>query len=216
VQVGKHATAIRALDVRVAGVAGGSMLRVRRRTVYGVGPRSAHIAGLPYACFLEHATLAGARAVEIAPRPGDPADYLVLELSDGTRAALTNTCAANALGLVEQGDYAYADPASALAGFEIAGAALRLPATEVARRMLAASSQAIADLVTAVAAQHKLKAPVLVAVGGGAGTLGRAVAKALGLEVIVPAGAEVISSIGDALSLVRAERERTFATIGPA
>jgi hypothetical protein len=140
----------------------------------------------------------------------------VLELADGTRAALTNTCAANALGLVAAGDYAYADPASALAGFEIAGATLKLPGAEVARRMLHASSQAVADLVNAVAAQHKLKHPVLVAVGGGAGTLGRAVASTLGLEVVVPAGAEVISSIGDALSLVRAERERTFETVGPA
>ena len=52
VQIASHATAIRALDVRVLGVAGGSMLRVRRDRVYGVGPRSAHIAGLPYACFL--------------------------------------------------------------------------------------------------------------------------------------------------------------------
>ncbi len=46
VQVASHATAIRALDVRVVGVAGGSMLRVRRNRVYGVGPRSAHIAGI--------------------------------------------------------------------------------------------------------------------------------------------------------------------------
>src|SRR5262249_60009902 len=48
VKVASHATAVRAVDVRVVGVAGGSMLRLRRRHVYGVGPRSAHIAGLPY------------------------------------------------------------------------------------------------------------------------------------------------------------------------
>jgi N-methylhydantoinase A/oxoprolinase/acetone carboxylase beta subunit len=215
VQVGKHATAIRALDVRVAGVAGGSMLRTRRGTVYGVGPRSAHIAGLPYSCFLSPGAIAGARTIEIAPRGGDPDDYLVLALADGTRAAITNTCAANALGVVAQGDYAHADPAAALAAFEIAGAALRLPGPEVARRMLEASSQAIADLVAGVTAQHKLTKPTIVAVGGGAGGLGRVVAASLGLEVIVPEGAEVISSIGDALSLVRAERERTFPTIGP-
>jgi N-methylhydantoinase A/oxoprolinase/acetone carboxylase beta subunit len=212
VQVGRHATAIRALDVRVAGVAGGSMLRVRRRGVYGVGPRSAHIAGLPYSCFLPAAALDGATTEEIAPRPGDPADYLVLRLASGERAALTNTCAANALGLVAAGDYAWADPAAAVAAFAVAGAALRLPGPEVARRMLAASSEAIGDLVAAVAAQHHLKSPVLVAVGGGAGTLGRTVATALGFDIVVPESAEVISSIGDALSLVRAERERTFGT----
>ena len=49
------------------------------------------------------------------------------------------------------------------------------------------------------------------AVGGGAGGLGRDVAATLGLECVVPPDAEVISSIGDALSLVRAERERTVA-----
>ncbi len=59
VQIASHATAIRALDVRVLGVAGGSMLRVRRDRVYGVGPRSAHIAGLPYACFLSAADFDG-------------------------------------------------------------------------------------------------------------------------------------------------------------
>ncbi len=216
VQVGRHATAIRALDVRVAGVAGGSMLRVRRRAVYGVGPRSAHIAGLPYSCFLPATDLDGATAEEIAPRAGDPADYLVLRLASGERAALTNTCAANALGLVGEGDYAWADPAAAIAAFAVAGAALRLPGPEVARRMLAAASEHIGDLVAAVAAQHHLRSPVLVAVGGGAGTLGRTVAAALGFDIVVPEAAEVISSIGDALSLVRAERERTFAQVSPA
>ena len=48
VTVASHATALQAIDVRVIGVAGGSMLRARRNKVYGVGPRSAHIAGLPY------------------------------------------------------------------------------------------------------------------------------------------------------------------------
>src|SRR2546423_1922052 len=51
VQVGRHSTAVRALDVRVAGVAGGSMLRARRRPGYGVGARRAPIAGPPHACF---------------------------------------------------------------------------------------------------------------------------------------------------------------------
>jgi hypothetical protein len=69
----------------VAGVAGGSMLRARKHKVYGVGPRSAHIAGLPYACFLPAADLAGAEAVTIAPRPGDHDDYLVLRLTPPDR-----------------------------------------------------------------------------------------------------------------------------------
>ncbi|MEY2451641.1 MAG: N-methylhydantoinase [Acidimicrobiaceae bacterium] len=216
VQVASHATAIRALDVRVLGVAGGSMLRTRRGRVHGVGPRSAHIAGCAYSCFLTEEELSGADVELIAPRPGDPADYTVLRLTDGRRAALTNTCAANALGIVHEGDYAHANRAAALAAFALAGQHLRLPGEEVARRMLQASTQAVGDLVAAVARDHHLEHPVLVAVGGGAGALGRAVASAMSLDIVVPPNAEVISAIGDALSLVRAERERTFANPTPA
>jgi len=210
VQVASHATAIRALDVRVFGVAGGSMLRSRRNRVYGVGPRSAHIAGLPYACFLGADDFAGASTDPVAPRPGDPADYLTIRLADGRQAALTITCAANALGLVSDDDYARGDRDAALAAFAVAGRQLRLRADEVARRMLQAATQAVGDLVAAVTREHHLDRPVLVAVGGGAGALGRAVATAMGLEIVIPPHAEVISAIGDALSLVRCERERTF------
>jgi N-methylhydantoinase A len=216
VQVASHATAIRALDVRVLGVAGGSMLRARRGRVYGVGPRSAHIAALPYACFLAPAALADATAAMAAPRSGDPADYVVLHLADGGRAALTNTCAANALGIVEAGDYAEGDRDAARAGFAAAGALLGLDGDEVARRMLQASTQAVGDLVATVIHEHRLERPLIVAVGGGAGGLGRAVASAMELEISVPAHAEVISALGDALSLIRAERERTFARPTPA
>ena len=76
--------------------------------------------------------------------------------------------------------------------------------------MLQASTQAVGDLVSAVMHDQHLARPVLVAVGGGAGALGRAVASAMGLEIVVPPKAEVISAVGDALSLVRAERERTL------
>ena len=216
VQVASHATAIRALDVRVLGVAGGSMLRTRRGRVHGVGPRSAHIAGYAYACFLSEDDLNAAVVELVAPRLGDPADYLVIRLSDGRHAALTNTCAANAHGIVHDDDYAHGNQAAALVAFALAGEHLRLPAEEVARRMLQASTQAVGDLVAAVARDHHLDHPAIVAVGGGAGALGRAVASAMGLEIVVPPNAEVISAIGDALSLVRAERERTFQNPTPA
>jgi hypothetical protein len=86
---------------------------------------------------------------------------------------------------------------------------LGLPGTELARRMMQSSTEALADLVTAVAGQHRLTQPTLIAVGGGASVLGRPLAGTLGLDCQIPPGAEVISSMGDALSLVRAERERT-------
>ena len=216
VQVASHATALRAVDVRVIGVAGGSLLRLRRNRVYGVGPRSAHIAGLEYACFSTVADLEGARLELIAPKPGDPSEYVALRCWDGALVGLTTTCAANALAITHVEDYAHGDPAAALAGFAIVGHRIGLGPEEIARRMMTATGEAACELVLSVMKSQHLKAPVLVAVGGGAGGLGRFVASQLGLEVMVPEGAEVISSIGDALSLIRAERERTVSSVDPA
>ena len=50
-RVGGHETYVNSLDVRVIGIAGGSMVRARSGKLVDVGPRSAHIAGLPYAAF---------------------------------------------------------------------------------------------------------------------------------------------------------------------
>ena len=44
-------TSLRSVDSWVVGAAGGSMARIGRRRVEETGPRSAHVAGLPYACF---------------------------------------------------------------------------------------------------------------------------------------------------------------------
>jgi N-methylhydantoinase A len=210
VTVGSHATALRSIDVRVIGVAGGSMLRARRRKVYGVGPRSAHIAGLPYACFSDPATLTDLSVEEIAPRPGDAPDYLVVKSGD-RRIALTNTCAANLLEIVQPDDYAAGSREAARIAFTATGAYLRLAPEEVARRMLEASGNAVAQLVGGVAHDHDINELRIVAVGGGAGGLGRHVAELLGVPCTIPPDAEVISSVGDALSLVRAARERTIA-----
>ena len=215
VTVASHTTALRAVDVRVVGVAGGSMLRVRGHRVHAVGPRSAHIAGLPYACFLEPRKLVGATAEVIAPRLGDDNDHLVLRLADGSLAAVTVTCAANALGIPVEGDHAWTPTAAeaATAALAAAGAWCKLDGEEVARRMMMAASDAVCELVHTLVSTQKLRAPSIVAVGGAAGGLGRYVAQRMNMQCTVPAEAEIISSIGDALSMVRAERERTVSVL---
>ena len=215
VTVASHATALRAVDVRVVGVAGGSMLRVRKRHVHAVGPRSAHIAGLPYACFVEPERLLGATASVIAPRTGDEADHFIIELTDGTQAAITVTCAANALGITQPNDHAWSPTAvqAATVAFAIAGQHCGIEGVEVARQMMAAASDAVCELVHTLVSSQKLRDPVIVAVGGAAGGLGRHVAARMGYACTVPDGAEIISSIGDALSMVRAERERTVSVL---
>ncbi len=209
VRVASHTTALRSVDVRVVGVAGGSMLRARRNRVYGLGPRSAHIAGLDYACYLDPELVADAD-VEIRPAlPGDPDDYVVLRSASGLGAALTTTCAANALQLAHPDDYCYAPASAALAAFAAVGRRFGMPAQVIAEQILAAASDAVCELSLTVAKSAKLSHPSIVGVGGGAGALARHVAARLGWQIVIPEHAEVISSIGDALSLIRAERERT-------
>jgi N-methylhydantoinase A/oxoprolinase/acetone carboxylase beta subunit len=144
IRVLDHVTCVRSVDVRVVGVAGGSLLRIGRRMgrarLADVGPRSAHIAGLPYACFTPADELAGATPSLISPRPGDPPEYLVLETASGRRIALTVTCAANALGEVATGAYATGDAGAALTAFEIAARWLGTDARELARATLASAT----------------------------------------------------------------------------
>jgi N-methylhydantoinase A len=209
VRVASHATALRSVDVRVVGVAGGSMLRVRRGRVYAIGPRSAHIAGLQYACFTKAESFVGATVSIGSALTGDPADYVVITTAVGERVALTTTCAANLLGVAQPGDYCFGNGDAARAAFELVAQEMKVDADTIAEQMLTAAGEEACELALTVARSSQLATPSIVGVGGGAGGLARRVAAMLGWPLVIPPHAEVISSIGDALSLIRAERERT-------
>ncbi len=68
-RVGGHETYVSSLDVRVIGIAGGSMVRVRDHRLVDVGPRSAHIAGLPYAAFANPEDIVKPRIELFQPNP---------------------------------------------------------------------------------------------------------------------------------------------------
>lgn len=214
VRVLDHVTFVRSLDVRVVGVAGGSLLRVGRRLgrlrLTDVGPRSAHVAGLPYCAFARPEDLTGGQARVVTPRPGDPADYVVVETPTGQRHALTLTCAANALDRVPQGAYARGDGSAARAGFEALGRALGRDWRDLAREALDIAARKVGEVVAEVLREHALGRPTAVGLGGGAGALMPALGQAWDLPWTIPPDAEVISSIGDALSVVRVEVERTM------
>jgi N-methylhydantoinase A/oxoprolinase/acetone carboxylase beta subunit len=204
-------TAIRSVDSWVVGAAGGSMVRLRRRGIAEVGPRSAHVAGLRYACFAEPDALAGAALEPIAPREGDPLAYAAIRTRGGELLALTTTCAADALGLVPAGSHAAGSREAALAAFAPLAAHLRCRDPEAAARaLLDAAVAKIAGAVDEAARAHDFGPNVpVVALGGAGPALAGEVARVLGRPLLAPEHPEVLSSIGAALSLVRAEVVRS-------
>jgi N-methylhydantoinase A len=199
-------TSIRSVDSWVVGAAGGSMARLGRRKIEETGPRSAHIAGLPYACYAGRGTIESCEVALEAPRAGDPEQYAVIVCPRGSRFALTATCAAHALGLVDEdaGDPSVRD--SALAGFETLGRRMRCSAEAAARALLDRAVDKIAQAAADAARAHDFGPDVpLVALGGAGSALVPEVSRRLGRPYIRPRNPEILSSIGAALSLVRAE-----------
>ncbi|MFE9610740.1 hydantoinase/oxoprolinase family protein [Streptomyces sp. NPDC006012] len=211
----RHATILgrtsylNALDVRTVGVGGGSMVRISGNRVVGVGPRSAHIAGLPYACFASLDELRDARIATVRPMDGDPDDYLVLDAAGG-RFAVTMTCAANALGRVPEGDFARCDQEVARAALAPLAAALGTDVAGAARAVLDAGTAQVKSVVDTMIRDYRLdrETAVLVGGGGGAAAVTPHLAAAAGLEGRIARHSEVISPIGVALALVREQVER--------
>ena len=200
-------TCVRSIDSWVVGAAGGSMARVGRRRLEDVGPRSAHLAELPYACFATPEELADARLELRAPRAGDPADYAVICAAGGD-FALTATCAANALGLAD-GAYAAGSRDAARLAFAPLAERLRTTVDEAATRVLDGAARRIADAAAEAAKQHALRDDVpLIALGGSGEVLVARVAELLDRPMVRTEHPEVLSSIGAALSLVRVELDR--------
>lgn len=211
----RHATILgrtsylNALDVRTVGVGGGSMVRIAGGRVTGAGPRSAHIAGLPYACFATPDELRDATLTTVRPLPGDPDDYAVLDAAGG-RYALTMTCAANALGRVPEGDFAHAAPETARAALAPLAAALGVDVPTAAARFLDAGVDQVKSVVDALVREYRLDTDtaVLVGGGGGAASVTPHLADRAGLTGRIARHNEVISPIGVALALVREQVER--------
>jgi len=211
VEVGKHQTFVHSLDVRVRGIAGGSMVRLEGKKIVDVGPRSAHIAGLAYAAFVNPKQIKNPEIVLIQPRQGDPHDYVAVKVANGDTYAITNTCAANVLGLTKPGDYAHGNPEAARKAIDALAHRLGLTIEETARRILETSSAKVTRVVDQLIEDYKLikEDITLVGGGGGAAALIPFAAKKLGMEYKISENAEVISSIGVALAMVREMVERT-------
>jgi N-methylhydantoinase A/oxoprolinase/acetone carboxylase beta subunit len=211
-EVGGHRTYVNSLDVRVLGVAGGSMVRVKDNRIIDMGPRSAHIAGLAYAAFTSPEEISNPAVEFFQPKAGDPADYVAIRTANGTRLAITNTCAANALGLVEQKYHAFGNRDSCRLALQPLADLLGVSVEDAARQILEKASEKLIPVVEELIAEYKLERSqvVLVGAGGGAAALLPFTAHTLQLEHQIPMNAEVISSIGVALAMVRDVVERVI------
>jgi N-methylhydantoinase A/oxoprolinase/acetone carboxylase beta subunit len=212
VTITQHPTCIRSLDVRVAGIAGGSLVRWSGRKITEVGPRSAHIAGLPYSCFAATEDLEGGQIITFSPKEGDPIDYVAIETAGGKRFAITTTCAANALGIIPEGDYAKSNPASAKLALSILGNRLGISPEEAASVILDIATRKVIEIVGPMIKEYKLKKDriVLIGGGGGASVLVPYVARKMHVQHKTAEHAEVISSIGVAAAMIHEELEKTI------
>jgi N-methylhydantoinase A len=211
-RVGGHETYVSSLDVRVIGIAGGSMVRVRDGKLVDVGPRSAHIAGLPYSAFAKPQDIEQPAIELFQPKADDPADYVAVRCANGTRYAITNTCAANVLGYAKPGLHAYGEPESARRAIAALGKMIGKSIEDTARAILDIATDKVIPVVDDLIAEYKLDRDqaVLVGEGGGAAALIPHASGRTGLHHVISKDAEVISSIGVALALVRDVVERVI------
>jgi N-methylhydantoinase A len=204
-RIGGHRTLLRTLDVRTLAIAGGSLVRVAGHHVVDVGPRSAHIAGMRYAAFT---ALEEIIAAEVSFADG----VAGLLTRDGTRIAITPTCAANALGMVPDGAFARGDAQAARAACASVAAALGTDGDALARNILDRATQKLHSAIDELIADYGLDRATVTLVGGGGGAAALIpyAAQKLGLSMRLARDAEVISPLGVALALVRDVVERTI------
>ncbi len=208
--IGGHSTYVNSLDVRVVGDAGGSMVRMSNSDIVDVGPRSAHIAGLDYACYTPEEEIVDPQLELFSPKPGDPADYVAIKLKSGKRITITNSCAANVLGYSKPGNYSYGNPNSARLAMQPVADKLGITVEEVAEKILERASAKVLPIIYDLCEKYGLEPSgiSLVGVGGGASVLVGICAKKLDCKYSIPENAEVISSIGVAMAMVRDTVER--------
>lgn len=216
-RVGGHDTYVNSLDVRVIGIAGGSMVRLRGSEICDVGPRSAHIAGLPYSAFADPEAFREPHLELFRPKEGDPDDYVAIRTRGGARYAITNTCAANLLGYTKMGWHAHGDANAVRRAMAPLAERLGVTVEEAARLILEQASRKVIPVVDSLLSEYALDRDqaLLVGEGGGAAALIPFVAERMGLAFQISQDAEVISSIGVALALVRETVERVIPNATP-
>ena len=211
-RVGGHRTYLNTLDVRTLAIAGGSMVRESGGAIVDVGARSAHIAGLAYSCFQNPAIFANAKLVHLRPTEYDADDYVAIETVSGDRFALTPTCAANLLDVIPETAFAKGSAEAAQLAFKPLAEKLGVSPEDAARRVLDVSCEKVKRQIEELIVEYHLDAATveLIGGGGGAASLVPYTGKLMNLPARLARKAEVISTIGVALAMVRDTVERNI------
>jgi N-methylhydantoinase A/oxoprolinase/acetone carboxylase beta subunit len=216
-RVGGHRTFLNTLDVRTLAIAGGSMIQEKNGEITDVGSRSAHIAGLAYASFQTPEIFENAKLVHIRPTERDTDAYIAIECASGERFALTPTCAANLLGVIPDDAFAKGNREAARMAFEPLAEKIGLSVEDAARRVLEISCRKVEKQVEELIAEYNLDRQTVELVGGGGGAA--ALIPFTGTLMNLPSRlarkAEVISTIGVALAMVRDTIERNLTNPTP-
>lgn len=210
-QVGGHKTYLQSLDVRTLGVAGGSMIKVENGKITDVGPRSAHIAGKDYECFVGLENLDNPRVKFISPRQDDPKSYTVIACTNGKEYSLTLAGAANILGFVPVGDYARGNLESANKAWKALAEHLQITVEEAARQVMDIAVVKVMKIVNEMISEYELDRKFITLVGGGGSgsVLVTALAEKENFKWKIAKNAPYISTIGVALAMVREQIEKS-------
>lgn len=208
-EVGGHKTYLTSLDVRTVGIGGGSMVEIRNGIAVDVGPRSAHIAGLPYECYTTPDKIENPVLRTVRPMDGDP-EYAYIETADGSKYALTQSGAANICGYVNGENYAAGNVEAARKAWKPLADNMGLTVEACAKKVLDLSAVKNGKVVEALIKDYNLDKSTLVFVGGGGGaaTVAPHLAETFGVPHRIAKNAAVISPIGVALAMVRDMVER--------
>lgn len=211
-EVGGHSTYLPSLDVRTVGVAGGSMIRLRKNSIAEVGPRSAHIAGMRYAVYADPEEIIEPELIILRPLKEDPEEYAAVRTRTGEVFALTLSDAANIAGMTSGSVYASGNVEAARRAFKPLADAVGKSIDDTASLILDRAIEKIIPPVQALMKKYNLTASnvVLVGGGGGAAVVVPYLGKKTGYQHEIAANAEVISTIGVSLALVRDMVERTI------
>ena len=206
-EIGGHRLYLNTLDITTLGIAGGSMVRQVNKNITDVGPRSAHIAGLPYCAFEK---VIPSEIVSIKPLENDPSDYMAVR-GEGKNYALTPTCASNFLGLVPKGDPASGNMEGLKEVFKFVSKELGKEIKETAKQILEISSGKVTHKLKELIKINKLPEKFITLIGGGGGgaSLVPYSAEKMGINWRIAQNNDVISAIGVAMAMVREVVEKS-------